>query len=500
MPEPALLAAIDLGSNSFRLLIGKAGDHGSGASLHPLDSVKRSVRLAAGLDSQRRLDAASRLRGLEALTVFSKRLQAFAPHAVRAVATNTLRVARNASDFLADAQAVLGYPIEVISGHEEARLIWVGASHALRDGRKRLVVDIGGGSTECILGESEQPLLLDSIGVGCVSATLEHCTRNTLDERSFERARRQLQQSFAGVARHARALGWQHAAGTSGTAKALCQIARTAFGARTLTRETLELLRKELLAGSPENSPVFATLKPDRRAVISGGLLVMTAVFDEFGLESVDYCEAALRDGILIELSSALAGNDVREQTVAQLERRYRVDSARGLRLANTSQALFDQAARTVREERLGRRAMLGWAARLADAGRVVAEEDRHRHAAYILRHADMPGFNDAEQRTLSALALSQSGGLRKLRGLIRDELGWLSVLALRLAVILERHSLGDRSPPPLPALFFRNGQARIEIHSGWLTAHPEANRDLLDEAARWTEMQLLARFELREL
>jgi exopolyphosphatase/guanosine-5'-triphosphate,3'-diphosphate pyrophosphatase len=234
--------------------------------------------------------------------------------------------------------------------------------------------------------------------------------------------------------------------------------------------------------------------------VIAGGLAVMTAVFDEFEIDAMDYCEAALRDGILIELWSELAGSDIREQTVARLERRYQLDPMRGRRLAETAWALFDQAARAVREERLERRALLGWAARLSDSGKIIAEEDHHKHAAYVLRHADMPGFNVAEQGALSALALSQTGGLRKLRGLVSGELGWLSVLSLRLAITLERHSAGDKVAPPLPALFFKQGAARIEIERHWLNDHPEARQDLFDEAARWMEQRLLAQFDIREL
>jgi len=500
MSESSLLAAIDLGSNSFRLLIARTMGNGVAPSVRAIDSVKRSVRLAAGLDTERRLDADSRMRGLEALSVFSDRLRAFAPQAVRAVATNTLRVAQNSADFLADAQAVLGYPIEVITGHEEARLIWVGASHALGDGRRRLVIDIGGGSTECILGVHDDPLMLDSIDVGCINTTLAHFEGGVADERRFDRALRQLKQRFAPVARRARALGWDHAVGTSGTAKALSQLARYALGSPVLDRLALAQLRRALLAAPINESPVFAQIKPDRRAVIAGGLAVMTAVFDEFGIETIDYCEAALRDGILIELWSELAGADIREQTVTRLQSRYQIDPAQSRRVAEMACALYDQAARAVREERLERRALLGWAARLADAGRIIADENYHRHAAYMLRHAEMPGFNDAEQGALSALVLAQTGGLRKLRGLVAGELAWLSVLALRLAVLLERHSTGDERAPPLPALFFRQGSARIEIARDWLDAHPEAREDFADESARWTEQRLLTQLEIREL
>lgn len=500
MPETDLLAAIDLGSNSFRLLVARTAADGPNNLIRPIDSVKRSVRLAAGLDADLRLDAAAQRRGLEALQVFSQRLRAYAPGAVRAVATNALRVARNAQDFLADAQAVLGYPIEVITGHEEARLIWVGASHALADSSRKLIIDIGGGSTECILGESGDPLMLDSVAAGCVSALARGASDSPLDAQAFDLALRGLRQRFSGAARAARRFGWERAIGTSGTAKALLQVARGSLGARTLDQASLERMRAMLVSKEGLQAGMFASLKPDRRAVLTGGLLVMTAVFEEFGLQEIEYCEAALRDGILLELSSAQQGSDVREQTVARIARRYGVDTQRCERIALRSLALFDQAARAVREERLKRRALLHWAARLCEVGRMIAEEDFHRHSAYVLRHADMPGFNRAEQQTVANLALGQTGGLRKLRGLFADELGWLSVLALRIAVVVEAAASADPDIPPLPALFFRNGEARLEVAAQWLLDHPAAHQAFVEEVRRWTEAQLVSRFELRAL
>lgn len=500
MPESDLLAAIDLGSNSFRLLVARSAPDGSDALIQPIDSVKRSVRLAAGLDNDDRLDAAAQMRGLEALGLFSQRLRAYAPSAVRAVATNALRVARNAPDFLADAQAVLGYPIEVISGQEEARLIWVGASYALKDPARKLIIDIGGGSTECIVGETGKPLLLDSIAAGCVSALAPRDPNRPIEAEPFEAALRALRLRFAAVAKAARQAGWTRAIGTSGTVKALHHIAREAIGAKALDKRSLEQMRRALVGPEGLRSPLFATLKSDRRAVLAGGLLVMRAVFEEFGLESIEYCEAALRDGILIELSSELRGSDIRAKTVADMARRYAVDLPRAERISERALALFDQAARAVREERLERRALLGWASELAEVGQMIAHEDFHKHSAYVLRHADMPGFNRAEQQTLSSLVLGQTGGLRKLRGLFADELGWMSVLALRIALLLEDAAAADAQPAPLPAFFFRHGEARIELAGTWLADHPTAHQALLDEARRWTDAQLVLRFELREL
>lgn len=500
MPETTLLAAVDLGSNSFRLLIAKPQNHGSDKVIHPIDSVKRSVRLAAGLGEDQRLDAESQVRGLEALSIFSQRLRAYSPSAVRAVATSALRVARNAADFLADAQAVLGYPIEIITGEEEARLIWIGASHALNDSNRKLIIDIGGGSTECILGELGEPLMLDSVAVGCVSVSASWSPESGIDEQSFSRESRALSERFALTAKAARKLGWNRAIATSGTAKALQQIARNVLGSPSIDRLALSTMQAALLSAEGVSAPIFAGVKPDRRAVLPGGLLVMSAVFEAFGLESIDYCEAALRDGILLELSSALQGDDIRERSVTRVVNRYGIDVDRADRITLRALALFDQAARAVREERLERRLLLSWAGQLAEVGKFIARDNFHHHSAYILRNSTLAGFSHTDQQTLANLVLGQVGGLRKLRGLFADELGWLSVLALRIATLIETETEGSLEASPLPALFFRHGQARLEIDSRWLAAHPRAHRALVDEIRRWTDTALVTRFELREL
>ncbi len=491
MPEPALLAAIDLGSNSFRLLIAQTSGEPQSPQLKPLDSIKRSVRLAAGLDGHRRLDALAQQRGLDALGAFSTRIRAFAPERVRAVATSTLRIARNAADFLADAEATLGFPIEVISGQEEARLIYLGVAHHLPERTApRLVIDIGGGSTECIVGHGHTPKVLESISVGCVSSTVSHFSDGQCTAERFEIARNAARRQLAEAARRSREIGWQQAIGTSGTAKALSQLARSAFGAERLDRQSLGRMREALVkAGSMEAAPL-AGLKPDRRAVLAGGLAVMSAVFDEFELESIDYCPAALRDGVLRELLERRQGEDSRALSTRQMVRRYGLDPRRGERLAEMAQALYDQAAREATEERLRRRELLGWTAQLVEIGTSISSENYHRHSAYILQHANMAGFTQAEQQLMSTLALGQTGGLRKLRGLINDDLGWLTLIALRLAVILQRHAVGGDTP--LPAVFFRRGALRIELLAQWAQAEPLLHQALVEEARLWSESRLL--------
>ncbi|MEZ5658979.1 MAG: Ppx/GppA family phosphatase [Burkholderiaceae bacterium] len=311
-----LLAAVDLGSNSFRLLIGRIERSPMGEQIRPIDSLKESVRQAAGLQADGTLDMAARQRGFAALARFGERLRSFAPERVRAVGTNTLRVARNASAFLIPAQTALGFPIEVISGREEARLIYQGASHELPlDGQHRLVVDIGGGSTEIILGHNHDPVLFESVPIGCVSLTQRFFPDGKISESRMRRARLAARDALAPYALDYRDFGWDYTVGTSGTAKSLTQIAERAFGQSELNLATLENLCALLISAGNAFSPRIAGLRADRRPVLPGGLALMVAVFEEFGIRSLRYSSGALRQGVLYDILGRKAGHDMRRIT-----------------------------------------------------------------------------------------------------------------------------------------------------------------------------------------
>ncbi|TXL65430.1 Ppx/GppA phosphatase family protein [Zeimonas arvi] len=494
MPEQQLLAAVDLGSNSFRLMIGRVAPGADGHVIEPLDNLKRTVRLAAGLRDDGMLDAESQTRGVEALARFGERLRSFAPQTVRAVATNTLRVAGNAGHFLATAEAALGFPIEVISGHEEARLIYLGAAHALpRDGRQRLVIDIGGGSTECIVGADFEPRVLDSAGAGCVALTRRFFADGEVTEERFGRAYAAARARFEELSHPFVARGWDYAVGTSGTAKALVQIARSEFGLPLLDRDALSRIRAALVVAGHADRLSLQGLKPDRRPVLAGGLAVMTAAFDEFGIDSLDYCGGALRHGVLHDLVRRSDGADLRTTTVAQMISRHGIDARQAGRVRDTALALFDQGARSSQEELQARRKLLEWAALLAESGMSISHESFHKHSAYILTWADMPGFSRPEQNTLALLALAQVGGLRKLRGRIDDDLSWLMVVALRVARILHRSR--EDEDLPTPALFFKRRSLRLEMPRAWADRQPLGHASLAGEAALWNEARVFEQF-----
>lgn len=302
LPLPRRVATVDLGSNSFRLLVAEIEHRSTGLLIRPLDGRKEQVRLAAGLGQGNTLDAAAFRRGIAALERFGEHLRAMRPDAVRVVATSTLRVAANADAFVAAGAIALGFPIQVIAGAEEARLIYLGAAHRLPvDGLTRLVVDIGGGSTECIVGRDREIISLDSLPVGCVTLSTRYFADGSADRQRVAAARAEARALLADRARHWRGHDWTYAVGTSGTARALVDFALHE-GDTKLRREHLERLAGLLASAGHVDRLEIPCLRADRRPVIAGGLAAMLAVFDEFGIESMRYCDGALREGALHDL------------------------------------------------------------------------------------------------------------------------------------------------------------------------------------------------------
>ncbi len=488
MPDRRLLAAVDLGSNSFRLLIGRVERHELGDQIMPIDSLKESVRLAAGLGKDGLLDDDSQQRAFGALQRFGERLRAFSPDAVRAVATNTLRVARNAKEVLGKAEKALGFPIQVIAGQEEARLIYIGAAHALPvDGLNRLIVDIGGGSTECIVGRDYDASLLESANVGCVSLSQQFFPEGQVNAENFAHALYTARAILAPIALQYRQHGWSFAFGTSGTAKALTQAVQSSFSTDVLTREHLSRFTEMLVKSGHVDRVRIEGLKPERRPVLAGGLATLCAVFDELGVESMRYCNGALRQGVLYDLLGRSAGADMREITVSKLMVRYGVDQKHGAVLAETACALFAQLARVSSEEIERRSQLLTWSARLAEIGMTISHEDFHKHSAYILQNSDMPGFARDEQAQMACLALGQTGGLRKLRSLVGEPIEWLMILCLRLASVLNRRR--DHEETQLPQLLIKRNKLRIAVSRSWADAHALSDESLGTEAEAWGEL-----------
>jgi exopolyphosphatase / guanosine-5'-triphosphate,3'-diphosphate pyrophosphatase len=480
MPRHDLLAAVDLGSNSFHLAIGRVVD----SQIYPLDSLREVVRLGGGLTADKRIDRATQARSLEALAKFGERLRGFPRQAVRAVGTNTLRVAKNAPQFLREAREALGFPIEVIAGREEARLIYLGVAHSLPAGnQRRLAVDIGGGSTEFIVGTGLQPQLTESLYMGCVSYSLKYFPDGRIDKARLKAAELAARNELAGIGNAYRAAGWQEAVGSSGTAKALADLLnQNGFAAEGITREGLDRLRSVLLKLERADPDRLPGLRADRSPVLPGGLAIMLAVFDEFRLEKMSVSDGALRQGVLYDLLGRVEHRDMREATVSEFVRRYHIDTAQAERVKAFALRLYDSFVPHVEDD--VDRQMLDWSARLSEVGLSIAHAQYHKHSSYVLSNADMPGFSRMEQQRLARVVLAHRGKLGKMQDAGLDGTDWLLVFALRLSTLLMR----SRTDAPLPPLRIAGNSAgfRLEVPQAWLEENPLTGAAFESETEVW--------------
>jgi exopolyphosphatase/guanosine-5'-triphosphate,3'-diphosphate pyrophosphatase len=489
-PPPVLSgprAAVDMGSNSFRLEIGQL-QHGR---YRRIDYLKETVRLGGGLDADGMLTEAAVQRGLDCLRRFAARLAGFTPRQVRAVATQTLREARNRNAFLVRAQEALGYPIEVISGREEARLIYAGVSHLQPTDTSRLVIDIGGRSTEMILGQGRMPLLAESFQVGSVSLSMRFFPDGRLSEQAFRAAQiaagAELEEALQPFAPQR----WQEALGSSGTVGAVSQL----LAANNVTdgRITPAGLRW-CIAGCIEAGHtarlLWPALRADRRAVLPGGLAILYTLATHFGIDSLVPARGALRQGVIIDLRERLEAlrhahpEDVRDESVRELQSRFGVATDQALRVRTLAQQLYlsvadgdDLLDESQRE--------LGWACDLHEVGQMVSHHDHHRHSAYLVANVDAAGFSQSQQRRISELVLGQRGGLRKLDpALANPQFAW-QALCLRLAVI-KCHARGAIDTRALQ-IKRDNDKALLAFGPAWAESHPRTLHLLREEAEAWS-------------
>lgn len=491
------IAAVDIGSNSFRLAVGRVVDD----QIYQLDTLKEPVRLAAGLTPEKKLDEAAQQRAIETLSRFGERLRGFQPEAVRVVATNTLRVAKNVAEFLPRAELALGFPIEVIGGVEEARLIYIGASHALPPTRhKRLVVDIGGGSTEFIIGEGLEPLALESLFMGCVSYTLRFFPEGKVDRRRFSDAEIAAARELETIAGNYRHLGWAEAVASSGTAHAISDLLEAnglnPDGMPGISRAGLARLKALLIRAGSANALKLDALPIERLPVLAGGVAIMSAVFSELGLERMTYSTGALRLGVLYDLLGRFHHHDMRDLTVQQFMRRYQVDVRQTARVERTALEMLGQLIRIELPEHERDVSFLRWAAALHEIGISIAHSGFHRHSAYIVSFADMPGFSKKDQERLALLLLGQRGKLDKLMLKSLTDPLWRLVCCLRLAALLHR----SRDDAPLPVFFVKQSGAGfvLELPTDWLHANPLSAAALADEALAWQRVGMSLRIRRR--
>lgn len=485
-----LLAAVDLGSNSFRLSIGRVVQQDNLAHVYAVDRLKESVQLAAGLDDENNLDAASIERAVAVLRRYGERLNGFDPDHVRAVATSTFRVAKNVDALLPLAEEALGFPIEVIAGQEEARLIFSGVANELPPSQeKRLVIDIGGGSTEFIIGRAFEPLQLSSLLMGCVSYTQRFFADGKITADRMNRAIISARRELETISRKFRKMGWQEAFGSSGTAKALLAILTDSQMSRQgITLEGLETLRKKLVSDGKVIVDELPGLKASRASVLAGGLAIMIAAFQELKIQSMFSGEGALRVGVLYDLLGRESQHDKRDETSRQFMRRYHIDTAQAARVRQAALQLF-QPLPLDTDEKESLQKSLGWAAELHEIGFSITADHYHKHSAYILEHADMPGFSNDEQAALSWLVLGHLGKLNKLKTNKPTQGQWVALLCLRLAVLLMRRR---ESLSRLPLRIELNNNAfYVVTNKTWLNNHPLTAYSLENEVAEWVKTGL---------
>ncbi|OZI71001.1 exopolyphosphatase [Bordetella genomosp. 12] len=489
-----LLAAVDLGSNSFRLSIGRVVQQDGVAQIYQIDRLKETVRLAAGLGQDKILGPEAIDRAVSVLERFGERLRSFHPNRVRAVATNTFRVARNTPDFLPRAEAALGFPIEVIAGREEARLIFTGVAHSLPPSpNKRLVIDIGGGSTEVIIGKGLDPNLMSSLYMGCVSYSRQFFPDGRVDASGMKQAEIAARREIEVIAKQYRRMGWKEVYGSSGTAKALFAILTECGFAKAITAAGMAKLKDRIIRSGKVVPSELPGIKLERADVLPGGLAIMSALFDELGIETMLTGDGALRLGVLYDLIGRDDQHDKRDESVRQFMRRYHIDINQARRVRQTALTLFDELMPDG-AERAELRNAIGWTADLHEVGLSIAHNAYHKHSAYVLDNADMPGFSRADQQLMALLALASQGKLTKAETLVRSRGQWIAILCLRMAVLLLRR----REDTPLPfKLKLQGTRIEVEIAREWLDSHPLTDFTLRSEISEWRKVGFA--FELLE-
>ncbi len=485
--DSPLIAAIDIGSNSIHMVLARVEQ----GEIRLLERLGEKVQLAAGINERRELDEAAMQRGLDCLRRFAQLIQGYPQGAVRIVATNALREARNRASFIRRAEELLGHQVEVISGREEARLIYLGVCHSMpMASGKRLVVDIGGGSTEFIVGQQFEPLLRESLQMGCVSYSKRFFGDGELSQerytQAYTAARLELMRFEQGIRRE----GWDEGIGSSGTIRAI-SLALQAGGQSedgSITAAGLAWLKRRVLKCSRLAELAIEGVKPERQLILPAGLAILEAVFDALEVPSMRHTEGALREGVLYDMLGRHSHEDVRERTLSALMERYHADREQAARVEAKAQSIF---AKVCADWQLGGEPwqdLLSWAARVHEIGLDIAHYHYHKHGAYILEHSDLAGFSRIDQQMLAALVRGHRRNipLDRFREISShaDKLVRLSII-LRFAILFH-HIRGTQS---MPEVAFQADGNRLQatFPAGWLDANPLTRADFESEA-QWLE------------
>ena len=487
------IAVVDLGSNSFKLQMARI----QGDQLFFHDSMRESVRLGAGLDAQKLVNQETLALASDCLKRFGERLRGLNPAAVRVVATNTFRVAKNAVELIKVCEAALGFTIEVIAGREEARMIFIGVSHGLPFAEHpRLVIDIGGGSTEFIVGRGFEPQLTESLYMGCVSYSRQFFANGKLSTENFKEAETAALAEIERIRAQYLAADWQEAVGSSGTARALGEVLQANdLSNGEINIAGLNALKNKLLSFKEIKKIDLKGLSADRAAVVAGGLSIMLAAFQALNISSMTTASSALREGVLYEMLGRLQHHDTRESTVKDFMQRYLVDKLQASRVKKVAHHLLAEIHAHLQMDMQTAKQYLGWAADLHEIGISIAHSGYHKHSAYIVENADMPGFSKKEQEQIGFLVRVQRRSPSKITmpKLADDRIKLM--LMIRLSVLFSRNRVDN--VPALNLSVTADGFA-LAITGDWLNHNPLTETELEYETAYWKGLGVL--FEVREM
>jgi exopolyphosphatase/guanosine-5'-triphosphate,3'-diphosphate pyrophosphatase len=472
------LAAIDLGSNSFHMVVARLQNN----QPQTIDAIKEMVRLAAGLDEHNVLSEEKIEQALDCLSRFGQRIKDLPLQNVSAVGTNTLRKARNSASFLARAERALGFPISIVAGREEARLVYQGVAHSLAQTEDfRLVIDIGGGSTEFIIGQAYEPIMMESLNMGCVNTTTRWFEDGVINKRRIRRAIIDCRRKLDWISDEYLEHGWQECIGSSGTIKTLARIlAENNASGGVIDYPGLKSLSQRWAKAGHIDKVLLPGLSTTRAPVIIGGLCVLMAAFEELQIDSMLASDGALREGLLNDMVESASGHDIRNDTVRDFELRYNVDVAQSARTRNSALHLFDQLELEQADEL---RLLLIWACQLHEVGLSISHTNYPQHSGYIVEQSDMPGFSREMQNTLGLMLRLQRGKLKM--GLVEDMPRisgqiLLIIIVLRLAIILERSRDWDHARKV--RIRQKNHKLKLKFAQGYLDAHPLTLADLKQE------------------
>jgi exopolyphosphatase/guanosine-5'-triphosphate,3'-diphosphate pyrophosphatase len=475
-------AAVDLGSNSFHMIVAREQE----GQLHIVDRLREMIRLSGGLDEAKCLTSKAQNRALECLQRFGQRVSGIPLGKLRAVGTNTLRSAHNAHIFLPAAEKALGHPIEIISGMEEARLIYLGVAHSLAaDDSKRLVIDIGGGSTEIIIGEGFAPLCMESLYMGCVSMTMRFFPSGEITAQTWKRAEIAALVELEPITTLFRQVGWDKAIGASGTVKAVRNVVQAmGWCENGISAAAMKKLVSALKKAGHFDKIQLNGLSEDRRPVFAGGVAVLNGIFKALQIEHMEVSDGALREGLLHDLLGRIHHQDVRGLSVAALAKRFQLDLAQAARIEDTAKQLLRQVATDWQLNVAEDGQWLSWAIQLHELGLSVAHSHYHKHGAYIVQNADLSGFSQQEQAILAVLIRSHRRKFLKsqfetLPEQWRPRAQHLAIL-LRLSVLLHR----SRSTTPIPKLQLKADKSTLiaGFPKHWLEERSLTRADLEQE------------------